>query len=331
MGSAVLPWAGVFCSVPVPVPVSRCRVTTVTSKPSNSMSPLSATPPITVSFEFSPPKTDKAKEALWASIGRLAPLRPTFMSVTYGALGSTRERTHDTVVRIQKEKGIKAAAHLTCVGATRDEVDAVARHYWDAGIRHIVALRGDPPEGTTQYVPHPGGYAYGVDLVAGLKRVADFEVSVAAYPEVHPQSVSAQADLDNLKRKIDAGATRAITNLFFDPDVYLRFRDRAVAAGISVPILPGLMPVINFVRTSVIAVKCGATVPQWLHDRFAGLEDDEGTRKLVGATVIANQVEALKKEGVGAFHFYTMNSAELTYAICCLLGLRPQLRAAAQG
>jgi len=288
---------------------------------------MAAPAPITVSFEFSPPKTDKAKEALWASIERLAPLRPTFMSVTYGALGSTRERTHETVVRIQREKGVVAAAHLTCVGASRTEVDGVARQYWDAGIRHIVALRGDPPEGETAYRPHPQGYDFATDLVAGLKRVADFEISVAAYPEVHPQATSAQADLDNLKRKIDAGANRAITNLFFDPDVYLRFRDRATAAGITVPIVPGLMPVINFVRTSVIAVKCGASVPQWLHDKFAGLENDDDTRKLVGATVIANQVEALKKEGVNAFHFYTMNSADLTYAICCLLGLRPQAAA----
>lgn len=293
-----------------------------------SLSPLppvspAAPAPITVSFEFSPPKTDKAKETLWAAIERLAPLRPSFMSVTYGALGSTRERTHDTVVRIQRETGIPAAAHLTCVGASRDEVDTVARHYWDAGIRHVVALRGDPPEGETRYTPHPQGYSYAVDLIAGLRRVADFEISIAAYPEVHPQATSAQADLDNLKRKIDAGANRAITNLFFDPEVYLRFRDRAVAAGIRVPIVPGLMPVINFARTSVMAVKCGASVPRWLHDRFAGLEDDEETRKLVGATVIAGQVETLRKEGITAFHFYTMNRADLTYAICHILGVRP--------
>jgi methylenetetrahydrofolate reductase (NADPH) len=279
--------------------------------------------PISVSFEFSPPKTDKAKETLWASIDRLAPLQPSFMSVTYGALGSTRERTHETVVHIQRDKGIQAAAHLTCVGASRGEVDDVARHYWDAGIRHIVALRGDPPEGESTYKPHPQGYAFAVDLVDGLKRVADFDISVAAYPEVHPQATNSAVDLDHLKRKIDAGANRAITNLFFDPEVYLRFRDRAVAAGITVPIVPGLMPVINFVRTSVIAVKCGASVPQWLHALFAGLEAEEETRKLVGATVIARQVESLRKEGVTAFHFYTMNSADLTYAICHILGLRP--------
>jgi methylenetetrahydrofolate reductase (NADPH) len=304
-------------------------VTTVSAKPSNPNAPVPNAGPITVSFEFSPPKTDKAKETLWASIERLAPLQPAFMSVTYGALGSTRERTHETVVRIQREKGIQAAAHLTCVGASRAEVDEIARHYWESGIRHVVALRGDPPEGESGYKPHPSGYAFAVDLVAGLKRVADFEISVAAYPEGHPQAVSAQVDLDNLKRKIDAGADRAITNLFFDPEIFLRFRDRATAAGITVPLVPGLMPVINFTRTSVIALKCGASVPQWLHDRFSGLEADEETRKLVGATVIAGQVEALKKEGVNAFHFYTMNSASLTYAICCLLGLRPRVPAAA--
>ncbi len=278
---------------------------------------------MTVSFEFSPPKTDKAKENLWAAIARLAPLKPSFMSVTYGALGSTRERTHETVVHIQRDIKVPAAAHLTCVGASRAEVDEVAQHYWDAGIRHIVALRGDPPEGETTYTPHPQGYPFAVDLVAGLKRVADFEISVAAYPEVHPTASNAQADLDHLKRKIDAGANRAITNLFFDPEVYLRFRDRAVAAGIKVPLVPGLMPVVNFVRTSQMAVRCGATVPQWLHERFAGLEDDAETRKLVGATVIASQVEALKREGADAFHFYTLNSADLTYAICHILGLRP--------
>jgi methylenetetrahydrofolate reductase (NADPH) len=260
---------------------------------------------------------------LWAAIERLTPLKPLFMSVTYGAGGSTRERTHDTVVRIQHEKNIQAAAHLTCVGASRDEVDAVARRYWEAGIRHIVALRGDPPQGEARYTPHPQGYAFAADLVAGLKQVADFEISVAAYPETHPEAVSPQADLDNLKRKIDAGATRALTQFFFDPDVYRRFRDRAVAAGIKVPIVPGLTPVTNFVQTSKMAARCGASVPPWLQDRFAGLEEDPETRKLVGATVIATQVDTLVKDGVTAFHFYTMNRADLTYAICHILGLRP--------
>ena len=246
------------------------------------------------------------------------------MSVTYGAGGSTRERTHSTVVRILKEKGIQAAAHLTCVGATRDDVDDVVRRYWEEGIRHIVALRGDPPEGESKYVPHPGGYAYAADLVAGLKRVADFEISVAAYPEVHPEAASANADLDNLKRKIDAGASRAITQFFFDADIFRRFRDRAVAAGIKVPIVPGLIPVINFVQTRKFAINAGASVPGWLAEVFDGLEGDPETRKLIAATVAARQVQALVRDGVSAFHFYTMNRADLTYAICHLLGVRPQ-------
>jgi methylenetetrahydrofolate reductase (NADPH) len=263
------------------------------------------------------------QEQLWAAIERLAPLRPLFMSVTYGAGGSTRERTHDTVVRIQREKGIQAAAHLTCVGATAAEIDSIARHYWESGIRHIVALRGDPPEGESAYRPIAGGYPYAAELVAGLKRVADFEISVAAYPEGHPEARSAEADLDNLKRKIDAGATRAITQFFFDPDVFRRFRDRAAAAGITVPLVPGLIPVTNFVQTSKFAAKAGASVPPWLHDMFAGLEEDAETRKLVAASVAAQQVQTLVKDGVTAFHFYTMNRADLTYAICHMLGLRP--------
>ena len=281
--------------------------------------------PIQVSFEFFPPKTDKMAEQLWAAIERLAPLRPGFVSVTYGAGGSTRERTHEVVNRIQKDKGLQAAAHLTCVAATRAEVDAVARNYWQHGIKHIVALRGDPPEGESKYTPHPGGYDYATDLVAGLKRVGDFEISVAAYPEVHPEAKSPEADLDNLKRKIDAGATRAITNFFFGTEVYLRFRDRAAAAGIKVPIVPGLLPVSNFVQTVKIAARCGASVPKDLHDLFAGLEDDPDTRKLVAATVTADQVRALEKDGVTDFHFYTLNRADLTYAICHILGLRPQV------
>ena len=288
------------------------------------LSPVSTTPaPISVSFEFFPPKTEQMHAQLWESIERLAPLKPSFMSVTYGAGGSTRERTHDTVVRIQQEKGVQAAAHLTCVAASQGEVDDVARRYWDAGIRHVVALRGDPPQGETKYTPHPQGYPFAVDLVAGLKRVADFEISVAAYPDIHPEAANPQADLDNLKRKIDAGATRAITNFFFDPDVYRRFRDRAVAAGIKVPIVPGLIPVTNFPQTSKMALKIGVSVPPWLHELFAGLEEDPETRKLVAATVAARQVNSLVKDGVTAFHFYTMNRADLTYAICHILGLRP--------
>jgi len=292
---------------------------------SNLTSPLGVMPEgVQVSFEFFPPKTEKMQEQLWASIERLAPLNPHFVSVTYGAGGSTRERTHETVVRMQKEKGLQAAAHLTCVGATQSEVDSVAQHYWESGIRHIVALRGDPPEGETHYTPHPGGYAYASDLVAGLKKVADFEISVAAFPEPHPEAESAAADLDNLKRKIDAGASRAITQFFFDPDVYRRFRDRAVAAGITVPIVPGLMPATNFVQMCRFAEKAGASVPRWMHDVFDGLENDVETRRLVAASVAASQVRALVGDGVSEFHFYTLNRADLTYAICHILGLRPK-------
>jgi methylenetetrahydrofolate reductase (NADPH) len=279
---------------------------------------------VQVSFEFFPPKTEKMQEQLWAAIERLAPLQPRFVSVTYGAGGSTRERTHETVVRIQKEKGLLAAAHLTCVGATRAEVDAVAKHYWESGIRHVVALRGDPPEGETKYAPHPGGYDYAADLVAGLRRVADFEISVAAYPEMHPQAKSPQADLDNLKRKIDAGATRAITQFFFDTDAFRRFRDKATAAGVKVPIVPGIIPVTNFVQTCKFAALNGAAVPKQMHELFAGLENDPETRKLVAATAAAEQVRTLVKDGVSDFHFYTLNRADLTYAICHILGIRPK-------
>jgi len=278
---------------------------------------------INVSFEFFPPKTDKMQEQLWASIERLTPLKPKFVSVTYGAGGTTRERTHDTVVRIQNEKNVAAAAHLTCVGATREEVDDVARRYWEAGIRHIVALRGDPPEGETSYKPHPGGYPFAVDLVAGLKRVADFEISVAAYPECHPEAKNFDADIDNLKRKIDAGADRAITNFFFDPAVFCRFRDQAVKAGINADIIPGLIPVTNITQTEKMAVRCGATVPDWLREVFSGLDEDAETRRLVSATVVAEQVRALVREGVKDFHFYTLNRADLTYTICHILGVRP--------
>jgi len=279
-----------------------------------------AAAPIAVSFEFFPPRTEKMHEQLWASVERLAPLRPHFVSVTYGAGGSTRERTHETVTRIQKEKGLSAAAHLTCVGATRAEIDAVARRYWESGIRHIVALRGDPPEGQAKYTPHPDGYAYAADLVAGLKKVADFELSVAAYPEVHPEAKSARDDLDNLKRKIDAGATRAITQSFFDPDVFLRFRDQA--AHVKMKLTPGIIVATN-TATLNSCIKMGSKVPQRMFDLFAGLEDDVETRKLVAATAVAEQVRALEREGVKEFHFYTLNRADLTYAICHLLGVRP--------
>ena len=281
---------------------------------------------VAVSFEFFPPKTDRMAESLWEAVERLAPLRPAYVSVTYGAGGTTRERTHATVTRIRNETDLEPAAHLTCVGAERGEVDAVARRYWDAGIRHIVALRGDAPEGAACYTPHPGGYAFAADLVAGLKRVADFEISVAAYPERHPEAASPEADLDNLKRKVDAGACRAITQFFFDVDVFLRFRDRATAAGLTVPLVPGILPVTNFARVKQFAGSCGAAVPAWMADLFEGLDDDPETRKLVAATVAAEQCRALSAHGVEAFHFYTLNRAELVYAICHILGVRENRR-----
>jgi methylenetetrahydrofolate reductase (NADPH) len=284
-----------------------------------------------LSFEFFPPRTDEMETSLWAAIERLAPLAPRFVSVTYGAGGSTRERTHATVARIQSETGVQAAAHLTCIAATRAEIDTIAESYWDAGIRHVVALRGDVPgqaEGT-RYRPDPDGYAYAVDLVAGLRRVADFEVSVAAYPEIHPDAPSRRFDLDNLKRKIEAGATRAITQFFFDNDVYLRFVERARAAGITVPIVPGILPVTNFARTVAFARQCGATIPRRLAGLFDDLDADPETRALVAASVAAEQCSSLRRHGVDEFHFYTLNRAELVVAICRLLGVRPAAPAAA--
>jgi methylenetetrahydrofolate reductase (NADPH) len=247
--------------------------------------------------------------------------------VTYGAGGSTRERTHATVRRLIAETGLRPAAHLTCVGASRGEVDDVARAYWDAGVRHIVALRGDPPADSGGYTPHPQGYANAAELVAGLKRVADFEISVAAYPEVHPEARSAEQDLDNLKRKIDAGATRAITQFFFYNDVYLRFLDRAEAAGIHAPIVPGIIPVTNFVQIQRMAKMCGTSIPGWMAGLFEGLEEDAETRKLIAAMIAAEQCRALAAAGVRDFHFYTLNRAELTFAICHTLGKRPRPRA----
>ncbi|TWA68172.1 5,10-methylenetetrahydrofolate reductase (NAD(P)) [Azospirillum brasilense] len=279
-----------------------------------------------VSFEFFPPKTEKMEQSLWQAIQRLAPLSPSFVSVTYGAGGSTRERTHNTVTRIQKETGIPAAAHFTCVGATREEIDAIARTYWDAGIRHLVALRGDPPETEGgvggRYVPHPGGYAYAADLVAGMRKVADFEISVAAYPESHPEAPSAQFDLDNLKRKVDAGATRAITQFFFDNDAYFRFLDRCAAAGITVPIVPGILPITNFARAVEFAGKCGAAMPKRFAETFEGLDADPETRQLVAATMAAEQCQALQAQGIRDFHFYTLNRSDLTVAICRMLGVK---------
>jgi len=276
-----------------------------------------------VSFEFFPPKTPEMEERLWDVIKRVEPLGPRFVSVTYGAGGSTRERTHATVRRIRTDTGLEPAAHLTCVAATRDEIDAVARDYWAAGIRHIVALRGDPPGGLgAAYAPHPGGYAYAADLVAGLKRVADFEISVAAYPETHPAARSAGHDLDNLKAKLDAGANRAITQFFFDVDLYLRFRERAYTAGIGVPIVPGILPVTNFAQLKRMASGCGASIPSWMAAHFDGLDDDPDTRRLVAASLAAEQCRRLHANGVHEFHFYTLNRADLIVAICHLLGVR---------
>ncbi len=279
---------------------------------------------IDVSFEFFPPKTEKMEEALWSAVSRLAPLCPEFVSVTYGAGGSTRERTHATVTRIIKETALRPAAHLTCVDATREEVDAVARAYWDAGIRHIVALRGDPAGGVGQrYQPTPGGYANAAELVAGLKRIANFEVSVAGYPEKHPESPSLQADLDNLKAKVDAGADRIITQFGFDNTHYMRFLERARASGIWVPIVPGIVPIHNFRQVAGFAVRAGASVPAWLARRFEGLDGDSATSHLVAAAVATEQVMDLVDQGTKTFHFYTLNRADLVYAICHLLGLRP--------
>ncbi len=278
---------------------------------------------VAVSFEFFPPKTENAEQSLWRCIDRLAPISPKFVSVTYGAGGSTRERTHATVLRIHQETDLEPAAHLTCVGATVEETKEVARQYWDAGIRHIVALRGDPPDEAKAYEPHPGGYAYAVDLIAGLKEVGDFEISVAAFPEIHPEAKNAETDLDNLKRKIDAGASRAITQFFFDVNAYFRFLDKVNAAGITVPIVPGILPVTNFPRVVQFSAMCNTTVPGWMAELFDGLDDDPETRLLVSATVAAEQCRVLYAAGVRHFHFYTLNRADLAYAICHMLGVRP--------
>lgn len=283
---------------------------------------------IKVSFEFFPPNTEKMEKTMWESIKHLSALEPRFASVTYGADGSTRERTHAAVARIINETKLTAAPHLTCIGASRDEIDDIARKYWDLGVRHLVALRGDPPRDATGYAPHPDGYAYASDLVAGLKRVADFDISVAAYPEVHPEAQSPLADLDNLKRKLDAGASRAITQFFFNIDVYLRFRDLCAAAGIESQVVPGILPITRFPQLTRFAEQCGATVPDWLEHRFDGLEDDPETRKLIAASVAIEQVQLLRRAGVDEFHFYTLNRSELTYAICHAIGVRPQREAA---
>jgi len=284
--------------------------------------------PIHVSFEFFPPADTAMEATLWRSLERLAPLAPCFVSVTYGADGSTRERTHALVTRIQRQTQLTGAPHLTCIGASRGEILDIARGYWDEGIRHLVALRGDPPQGQSSYRPRTDGFAFAADLVAGLRSVAPFDISVAAYPEMHPEAASAAADLESLKRKIDAGATRAITQFFYDIDVFLRFRDRCAAAGIDAPLVPGILPITRFPQVLRFAQRCGASIPAWLRERFEGLEDDAETRSLIAAAVAIEQVQELRRHGVSEFHFYTLNRAELTFAICHALGLRPRTRTA---
>jgi methylenetetrahydrofolate reductase (NADPH) len=278
-----------------------------------------------ISFEFFPPKTEEMERSLWETIKRLAPLSPNFVSVTYGAGGSTRERTHATIARILAETDLLPAAHLTCVGAARGEIDDIVHRYHAVGVRHIVALRGDPPGGIgTPFTTHPDGYQTSAELVAGIKRAhADIEISVSAYPEKHPESRDFDADIDVLKAKVDAGATRAITQVFFDNDLYFRYRDRVRARGIEIPIVPGIMPMHNFKQARAFVTRAGTTVPDWLAAKFDGLDDDPETRKLVAATVAAGQVQKLAKHGVDTFHFYTMNRADLVFAISHLLGIRP--------
>ncbi len=283
---------------------------------------MSIRPPVQVSFEFFPPNDESMERTLWASIERLEPLDPRFVSVTYGADGSTRDRTHRVISRVQRETRLTGAPHLTCIGASRAEIQDIARSYWVEGIRHIVALRGDPPAGSGPYVPHKDGFAYAADLVAGLKNVADFEISVAAYPETHPEAQSAERDLDNLKRKLDAGAVRAITQFFFDADCFLRFRDACARRGIRAAMVPGILPITRIPQLLKFAARCGASVPGWLVERFEGLDQDPETRKMIAASVAIEQVARLRREGVEEFHFYTLNRAELTYAICHALGLR---------
>ena len=287
--------------------------------------------PVLVSFEFFPPGDAEMERTMWESIQRLAPLAPRFVSVTYGADGSTRERTHNTVTRILRETSLTPAPHLTCIGAPREEILDIARGYWDAGVRHIVALRGDAPAGQTTYQPHPGGFAYATDLVKGLRTIGDFDISVAAYPEVHPEAPNADFDLDNLAAKIDAGAHRAITQFFFDTDAFLRFRDRCAARGLDAQLVPGILPITRFPQMLRFAKRCGASVPDWLRHRFDGLDDDPDTRRLIAANVAIEQVRRLQEHGIQEFHFYTLNRAELTFAICHALGVRPTAGRAAAG
>ncbi len=285
---------------------------------------MSDRPPVEVSFEFFPPNDETMERTLWASIERLAALAPRFVSVTYGADGTTRDRTHRIVSRVLSETALTGAPHLTCIGASRGEILDIARRYWDEGIRHVVALRGDPPGHARGYVPRADGFAYAADLVAGLRSIAPFEISVAAYPETHPEAPDAASDLDNLKRKIDAGAVRAITQFCFDTERFLRFRDDCAAHGISAPIVPGILPITRFPQLLRFAERAGAGVPDWLAERFQGLDEDAETRRMIAASVAIGQVGRLRREGFGEFHFYTLNRAELTFAICHALGIRPK-------
>jgi methylenetetrahydrofolate reductase (NADPH) len=283
----------------------------------------------TVSFEFFPPGDAAMAAQLWQSVLRLAPLQPNFVSVTYGADGSTRTRTHEFVQRMLSETDLRVAPHLTCVAASRQEVLEIAHEYWGQGVRHLVALRGDAPAANLapdgRYRPHPEGFAYASDLVAGLAQVGNFELSVAAYPEGHPESGGVDADLENLRRKVDAGASRAITQFFFETDIFLRYRDRCAAAGMRVSLVPGILPITRFPQLLRFAARCGASVPDWLHNRFAGLDDDPDTRRMIAANVAIEQVQRLRRHGVEEFHFYTLNRAELAYAICHAIGLRPHV------
>jgi methylenetetrahydrofolate reductase (NADPH) len=292
------------------------------TQPATTLSSLFDAPAPSVSFEFFPPKTEEMEQKLWEVVIQLEKLRPGFVSVTYGAGGTTRERTHHTVKRIVQETSLKPAAHLTCVNASRAEVDEVAQGYWEAGVRHIVALRGDPPQGHSSYTPHPEGYTYSAELVAGLKRIGDFEITVAAFPEKHPDSASFEADIDYLKQKIDAGANRAITQYFFDVEHYFRYIERVRAAGITIPIVPGILPVTNVAQLRKFSAMCGASVPDWINHLFDGLDADPTKRALVAASVATEQCRRLQAFGCDHFHFYTLNRAELTAAICHMLGVR---------
>jgi len=282
---------------------------------------------INVSFEFFPPKSEKMETTLWSAIDRLSPLAPKFVSVTYGAGGSTRERTHTTVSRMVKETNLLPAGHLTCVGASKEEVNDVVRSYWKAGVRHIVALRGDPPEGVgAKFVAHPEGYKDSVELVKGIRDIANMKISVSGYPEMHPESASREQEIDHLKAKVDAGASQIITQFFFDNTHYLRFVEAARAHGIWCPIIPGIVPIHNYKQVANFSQRCGATMPPWLSRRFEGLDDDPATTHLVAAAMAAEQVMDLVDHGIRTFHFYTLNRADLVYATCHLLGLRPRTK-----